>query len=275
MIHTVTNSDGITILRYGPDDIPEKRVFFIHGTLLHPGAYLRLFKMFPTWEFTCPTLIGHGLNTTDRGCLDPHKQLDMLTDAVGKPHDYDMLMGHSFGGTLAICLNETHPFKKVVLLAPAIQVADTIIEKQFLGIDINAYAPLWTLRLLSFLTSCLRFDIPAPKDQVDELTWTTSETIAVERKADPLIPTSTPASDVFPYLTVMREILMGLTGQSTLKHPQTRIIIGRYDKLIDVEETLEALSGFQVEPTVLDGIGHEIFNESIEKLDEFVRTVRA
>ena len=240
--------------------IRTKRVLFLHGTFVHPENYHRLFELFPTWDFVCPTLIGHGLNSCEEtGTLDADAQVEMLLEFVrSQDEDYDILMGHSFGGTLAVHLNEKLKFARVVLLAPAIAPApsgDSVISK-------IGQLPLWAMKILASLLSRVTYPMDPGSALMADLTVTTRLQILRERLDDPLAISTSPICDLVPFLISMRTILEGLVGKYTLCSTTTTIILGEHDRLIDMPSTQRFLRSLRVSPVVIPGVGHEIYNEN-------------
>ena len=253
----------IAVVRYLTAS-PHQRVLFLHGTFVHPDCYRRLFAMFPNWDFVCPTLIGHGLNRCEEtGTLDGEKQLRMLLEFVHEQkEDYTVLMGHSFGGTLAVHLNERRKFPRLVLLAPAFRVAPVVANTMFPNILL---LPMWVMQVLASLLSRVTYPVVADPAFVADLTVTTRLQIAQERISDSLVLQASPICDVFPYLLSMRTILEGMDGTDTLCSPTTTIILGEEDRVIDMPSIQQFLRGLGVRPVVIPGVGHEMFNEDKDK----------
>lgn len=97
------------------------RVVCLHGVTSHGRHFARLAEAVPGFHFLAPDLLGHGSSPYEPPwSIDAH--LDAIEAIVGaKPV---VLLGHSFGGRLALELAARHPelATRLVLLDPAILI---------------------------------------------------------------------------------------------------------------------------------------------------------
>lgn len=104
---------------YGPDDgVP---VLAIHGVTAFGARFERLAASTPRRRWLCPDLRGHGRSPT----TPPWRTEDHVADLVRVLDDHDVeqadVVGHSFGGHVALHLSALAPERvgRLVLLDPA------------------------------------------------------------------------------------------------------------------------------------------------------------
>ena len=108
-------------------------VLALHCSLAHGGAFTALAQNLPGHSLTAPDLIGHGKAPDWDGISDYHAAVtaQALTTIGNQPID---LIGHSFGGTVALRLAIEHPHLVRSL---------TLIEPVFFAAARVAHDPAW------------------------------------------------------------------------------------------------------------------------------------
>lgn len=133
---TDLHRSGLYVHRYGPDRPPQ--VLSIHGLTGHGRRWMTLAERFlADVAVLAPDLIGHGHSTwAAPWTIDQNvSALATLLDADGGPA---VVVGHSFGGAIALNLAATRPdlVRALVLLDPAVgldgdrmrEVADAMLD---------------------------------------------------------------------------------------------------------------------------------------------------
>lgn len=96
------------VVQAGPN--PIKRAVLIHGIMGSSRNVMSIAKLitqkFPAWQLVLPDL-NHDVGTL-QGCAQ--EVYELIQHLKIKP---DMLIGHSFGGKVVLCLNEMMPVKQV------------------------------------------------------------------------------------------------------------------------------------------------------------------
>jgi lipase len=100
---------------FGPSDAPP--LLAVHGITGFGARFGRLAGLVPERRWLCPDLRGHGQSAASA----PWRTEDHVEDLLGIVDEPCDLVGHSFGGHLALHLLAAAPdrFRKVVLLDPA------------------------------------------------------------------------------------------------------------------------------------------------------------
>ena len=109
----------MTLASYGWGDPEEPHVVCLHGVTGHGRHFARLAERLPGHRVTAVDLLGHGSSPWEPPWnLEAH--CEAILETVG--HGSASLVGHSFGGRLAIELTALAPslVPKLVLLDPAI-----------------------------------------------------------------------------------------------------------------------------------------------------------
>jgi lipase len=108
-------------------------VLALHCSLAHGGAFNALAQNLPGFALRAPDLIGHGKAPDWDGICDYHAAVtaQALAEIGDQPVD---LIGHSFGGTVALRLAVEHP-RRVRSL--------TLIEPVFFAAAKQAADPAW------------------------------------------------------------------------------------------------------------------------------------
>lgn len=107
-------------------------VLALHCSLAHGGAFTALAQNLPDHALTAPDLIGHGKAPDWDGSADYHAATTaQALDTISEPLD---LIGHSFGGTVALRLAIEHPHLVRSL---------TLIEPVFFAAARLAHDPAW------------------------------------------------------------------------------------------------------------------------------------
>lgn len=107
-------------------------ILALHCSLAHGGAFAALAQHLPDHNLLAPDLIGHGKGPDWDGTADYHAATTAQALAeMGEPLD---LIGHSFGGTVALRLAVEHPHLVRSL---------TLIEPVFFAAAKAAHDPAW------------------------------------------------------------------------------------------------------------------------------------
>lgn len=107
-------------------------VLALHCSLAHGGAFTALAQNLPGHSLTAPDLIGHGKAPNWDGSADYHAAVTaQALAAISEPLD---LIGHSFGGTVALRLAIEHPHLVRSL---------TLIEPVFFAAARAVHDPAW------------------------------------------------------------------------------------------------------------------------------------
>jgi len=104
---------------WGPRDAP--RVLCLHGVTSHGRHFARLAAALPGFHVVAPDLLGHGFSPYEPPwTIADH--VEAIVETVGV--EPGMLLGHSFGGRLALELTARFPelATRLVLLDPAILI---------------------------------------------------------------------------------------------------------------------------------------------------------
>ena len=110
---------GLVVHEWGEPGAP--RVLCLHGVTSHGRHFARLAEALPGLHVVAPDLLGHGSSPYEPPwSIAAH--LEAIVDTVGV--EPGMLLGHSFGGRLALELAARHPelASRLVLLDPALFV---------------------------------------------------------------------------------------------------------------------------------------------------------
>ncbi|MFT4200405.1 alpha/beta hydrolase [Gordonia sp. (in: high G+C Gram-positive bacteria)] len=105
---------------FGPDDPGAPLVLALHGLTGHGHRWASLAADLPDHRIVAPDLLGHGESSWEPPwSYDSHlAALDPVVEGLASPA---IVVGHSFGGALAIRLAHRHPdrVRRLVLLDPA------------------------------------------------------------------------------------------------------------------------------------------------------------
>lgn len=112
-------------------------VLALHCSLAHAGAWSALAEQLSGLTLTAPDLIGHGRARDWDGVEDYHSaataEAIALAEALGQGGPID-LVGHSFGGTVAL---------RIAVTRPSLVRSLTLIEPVFFAAARAAGAPQW------------------------------------------------------------------------------------------------------------------------------------
>lgn len=119
-----------------------RQTLALHPSLAHGGAFRGLAAHLPDRTFVCPDLPGHGDSPDWDGTADIH---DVSTAAAAKvledlgPVD---LVGHSFGGTVALRLALDRPdlVRRLTLIEPVLFAAAAQSDRDALAAALAPYA---------------------------------------------------------------------------------------------------------------------------------------
>ena len=126
----------LNLMRWGDEDA-EKTIVALHGITANAGAMAELARALAAvgWQFIAPDMRGHGESTRANGDFSFDS---LITDfAENVPTDADVLLGHSFGGTLAQLgvLRGVFRPKALVLEDPVSHLADKAMPRAMLDWD--------------------------------------------------------------------------------------------------------------------------------------------
>lgn len=103
-------------------------ILALHCSLAHGGAFTALAQNLPDHELTAPDLIGHGKAPDWDRATNYHATVTAQTlAAISEPLD---LIGHSFGGTVALRLAIEHPhlIRSLILIEPVFFAAARVAK---------------------------------------------------------------------------------------------------------------------------------------------------
>jgi lipase len=114
----------------------------LHPSLAHGGAFRALAAQLPGRTLLCPDLTGHGESPGWDGKADLHDATTAAVLAVLQGIGPVDMIGHSFGGTVALRLALAHPdlVRSLTLIEPALFAAATQADRDMLAQSLQPYA---------------------------------------------------------------------------------------------------------------------------------------
>jgi lipase len=114
----------------------------LHPSLAHGGAFRGLAAHLPDRTFVCPDLPGHGESPGWDGVSDLHDvSTAAVADVLAGLGQVD-LIGHSFGGTVALRLALQQPdlVRRLTLIEPVLFAAATQADRDALAVSLAPFA---------------------------------------------------------------------------------------------------------------------------------------
>ncbi len=129
---------NVRILGDGP-----RRVLAIHCTIAHSGVWRKLSEEFEDCTFVAPDMLSHGRSPDwDRQGDFQDRMIEAVLPSLTEPMD---VIGHSFGGTLALRLAVELPdlVRTVTMVEPVFFAVAAIDDPAVFQQDQNASAPVF------------------------------------------------------------------------------------------------------------------------------------
>lgn len=114
----------------------------LHPSLAHGGAFRALAAHLPERSFVCPDLPGHGESPGWDGVADLHDLSTAGAAGVLEALGPVELIGHSFGGTVALRLALERPrlVRRLTLIEPVLFAAATQADRDALAASLSPFA---------------------------------------------------------------------------------------------------------------------------------------
>jgi pimeloyl-ACP methyl ester carboxylesterase len=114
----------------------------LHPSLAHGGAFRALAALCPDRTFLCPDLPGHGNSKDWDGVADLHDATTLAVTPLLAEHGPADLIGHSFGGTVALRLALAHPaqVRSLTLVEPVLFAAARAADRAAMAATLAPFA---------------------------------------------------------------------------------------------------------------------------------------
>ena len=116
-------NDNLTLANINSD---KPKVCFLHGWGRSSKDFMNIENEFESISLDIP---GFGKSVPFPQSLSPKKYADYLADII--PSTVEILVGHSFGGRIAVHLSQIKNYKKIVLIGTPL-IRNRILRNHFL-----------------------------------------------------------------------------------------------------------------------------------------------
>ncbi len=251
---TAHDSTKLFVRSYSPivNGSTDRTVVIVHGTSEHGGRYRHVARVMAEhgWQVLVPDLRGHGRSEGIPVHVDHYERylldLDTLWQYFELTPRRTAIMGHSFGGLVAVRFAQTRPHRlgALVLMSPLLG----------LKVEVGRFT-LALGRLMSFVIPTTRFASKIPPAA-------TTHDLAVlqRREVDPLNHRSVTAGWFFQ----MQAAIADAWRESAALQVPVRAMQAGDDSIVDplvVEPWLKTVSSPDRSFQMLEGRYHELLNE--------------